>query len=40
MSPAGEFVCETVRIDGSTVSFDGNDFTEDLFGRNRFIKGA
>ena len=40
MGPAGKFVAEAVRIKASTVSFDGNDFTEDLFGRNWFIKGA
>ncbi len=40
VGPAGEFVSAAVRIKAATVSFDGNDFTEDLFGRNGFIKGA
>ncbi len=40
VGPAGEFVFEAVWIEASTVSFDGNDFAEDLFGRNWFMKGA
>ncbi len=40
VSPAGKFVLEAVWVNIAAVSFDGDDFAENLIRFNRFIKGA
>ena len=40
MDPAGEFMSQAIGIDNVAVSFDGDDFSEDLFSGDRFIRGS